>query len=234
MKILIKKTDGLIVPKTATELSAGYDITAMSDPIVHGIDGAPDEEDVKKKVWLAIDYIEYKTGVFIAPQQDYEQNNYHTYIFPRSSLSKYNLALANSVAVIDNDYRGEVGFRFKYVWQPQDLSQTFVKVPLSDGGTDYTFEPNGFAVKINYDKIYKKGDKIGQFVASITHPVVFELVDDLNQTVRGSGGFGHSDGKEIVNQAPDLESEILKKFKSMNNVTPVGYEKKIKERETNQ
>jgi len=33
-------------------------------------------------------------------------------LFPRSSVSKYNLQLANSVGVIDSSYRGSIQFRF--------------------------------------------------------------------------------------------------------------------------
>ena len=36
----------------------------------------------------------------------------------------------------------------------------------------------------------KKGDRIAQLVIAETHPVEFELVDDLSTTDRGSGGFG--------------------------------------------
>jgi len=57
-------------------------------------------------------YIEYKTGLrFEIPE------GYDMLIFPRSSISNYDLMLANSVGVIDNKYRGEVLVRFKKVGQ---------------------------------------------------------------------------------------------------------------------
>ena len=40
--------------------------------------------------------------------------------------------------------------------------------------------------------IIKDGDKIAQGVLAPVFKAVFELVDDLNETERGLGGFGHS------------------------------------------
>lgn len=53
--------------------------------------------------------IEYKTGLaFEIPE------GHVGLIFPRSSISNQTtLSLANSVGVIDSDYRGEVSFRFR-------------------------------------------------------------------------------------------------------------------------
>jgi len=53
-------------------------------------------------------YIEYGTGLaFEIPP------GFCGLAFPRSSLSDYDLALSNSVGVIDSGYRGEVRFRFR-------------------------------------------------------------------------------------------------------------------------
>ena len=54
------------------------------------------------------DYIEYGTELAI------EIPDGHVgLLFPRSSISKMALTLANSVGVIDSNYRGEVKLRFK-------------------------------------------------------------------------------------------------------------------------
>lgn len=55
------------------------------------------------------DYIEYRTGLVCEIP-----NGYVGLLFPRSSISKYPLSLANSVGVLDSGYRGEITFRFKY------------------------------------------------------------------------------------------------------------------------
>lgn len=39
---------------------------------------------------------------------------YGGFIFPRSSITKRNLVLSNSVGVIDSGYRGEIKFKFNY------------------------------------------------------------------------------------------------------------------------
>lgn len=41
---------------------------------------------------------------------------------------------------------------------------------------------------------YEVGDRIGQIKIGITEPMEFEVVDELNETSRGEGGFG-STGK---------------------------------------
>jgi dUTP pyrophosphatase len=166
MKIYVKKIEGLTLPKKASEVSAGYDIIATSDPKIVG--------ESEGTLWKRIDYIEYETNLFIAP----EAMTFHTLIHPRSSVSKYNLVLSNSIGLIDNDYRGMVICRFKYIWQPEDL-----KYPFS----------TGILGNVNYNKIYKKGDTIAQLVFEPTVLVDFELVDDLTKTKRGEGGFGSTD-----------------------------------------
>lgn len=168
MKIYVKKVDGLTLPKRASEVAAGYDVVATSDPKIVG-------EKTDENTWERVDYIEYETNLHIAP----EAVTFHTLIHPRSSVSKYNLVLANSIGLIDNDYRGMVICRFKYIWQPQDFSFTSDERLLGS---------------INFEKIYKKGDTIAQLVLEPTVQAEWVVVDDLNQTKRGEGGFG-STGK---------------------------------------
>jgi dUTPase len=44
---------------------------------------------------------------------------------------------------------------------------------------------------INPNKIYKKGDKIAQFVPEFNFPAInFEEIQDLPDSNRASGGFG--------------------------------------------
>lgn len=92
MKIKIKKLcDEAKVPCYACNGDAGMDVHAVS-------------KEVKDK------YIEYGTGLaFEIPE------NYVCLIFPRSSLSKKDLVLANHVGVLDSGYRGELILRFKKV-----------------------------------------------------------------------------------------------------------------------
>lgn len=185
----------ITLPERGSEVAAGYDIVATSDPKIVG------EAGKFKDSWKRIDYIEYETNLFIAP----EAKTFHVLIHPRSSLSKYNLMLANSVGLVDNDYRGMVICRFKYIWQPSNL-----KVDPNNG-----FDIVG---EIDISKIYKKGDKIAQLVLEQTAMADWELVDDLTQTQRGEGGFGSTDktGKPLV----EVFEEEAKKFEAKKSEQP--------------
>jgi len=193
--IKVKNIEGkTVIPVAGSKLAAGYDMVVIDDPIIVG------EETVKEgeffPFYKRIDYIEYHTGLYIAPVNDaqYTHNNkevYHSLIHPRSSVRKYNLVLANSIGLVDNDYRGEILVCFKYIWQPEDYMVEFQQVEVSEGA--FKSEPTGNLLgRVNRDKIYKKGDKIAQLVADKTNPIEFLLVTDLEATERGEGGFGSS------------------------------------------
>ena len=217
MKIYVKKIEGVTLPQRGSELAAGYDIVATSDPKIVG-------EELEPLAWKRIDYIEYETNLFIAPSA----KSFHTLIHPRSSVSKYNLVLANSIGLIDNDYRGMVICRFKYQWQPED----FILKTYTDKEARITITCG----VLNKDKIYKKGDKIAQLVFEPTVQVDFELVDNLEETNRGSGGFGSTDGKTQlrVTEHKTSTSPLLEKFRGSAADIPkpaTNYESAIKERE---
>lgn len=91
MKVKIKLQEGVKAPEKAHKTDAGFDLFAF-------------EQNFKSDKG----YVEYETGVsFEIPE------GYVGLIFPRSSISNYNLILTNSVGVIDSSYRGTVKFRFK-------------------------------------------------------------------------------------------------------------------------
>ena len=87
----IKKVrEGAIIPKRATEGSAGMDLYAV-------LDG---EKTIDKGEILLV-----PTGIAI----ELPSSDFVAYIFARSGLAiKHGITLANSVGVIDSDYRGEV------------------------------------------------------------------------------------------------------------------------------
>lgn len=84
-----KLREDAVLPHYAKDGDAGMDLTAVSIEVTQA-------------------YIEYGTGLAL------EIPTGHVgLLFPRSSVSKYDLALANSVGVVDSGYRGEVKLRFK-------------------------------------------------------------------------------------------------------------------------
>ena len=87
VKIKVKKLHPkAVLPKMMTDGAVGFDLTATSV-----------EFDKERDVMI------YGTGLaFDIPK------GYGMFIFPRSSVYKLKTMMANSVAVIDQDYRGEV------------------------------------------------------------------------------------------------------------------------------
>jgi dUTPase len=221
MKIYVKQLDDkgnrieVKLPKQGSEVAAGYDVVATSEPKIVGNKVTPVGFETNEigNEWSSIDYIEYETNLFIAPAAQ----TFHTLIHPRSSVSKYNLVLANSIGLVDNDYRGMVICRFKYVWQPEDMWWG------GDGNTRKSI----FA-SVNMTKIYKKGDAIAQLVVEPTVMVEWVFADDLSNTARGTGGFGSTDSK--VKSGEQLAS-IVEKYKRAGGVpTPLPYSEQIKQR----
>ena len=86
-------------------------------------------------------------------------------LVPRSSIAKTNWFLANSMGIIDADYRGE-----------------WMMVLKTSNGVMYDALP--FAI----------GERCGQIYFEKVNDVEFEEVDELTDTIRGEGGFG-STGK---------------------------------------
>ena len=88
-------------------------------------------------------------------------------LFPRSSIVKTNNRLANCVGVIDSDYRGEITFIFDNI----DV--------LTDRLSNYTDS-------------YEARHAVGQLVILPFPKVEMEEVDELSETKRGTGGYGHT------------------------------------------
>ena len=104
---------------------------------------------------------------------------YPYYLYPRSSISKTPLILANSVGIIDRNYRGNIIASLKYV--------------ISD--------IKSFNQNLDYEEDYQlpryeigKGTRLVQICAPDLSPLSVRLVDSLDETSRGEGGFG-STGK---------------------------------------
>ncbi len=148
---------------------AGCDLIAYSDPVIVGETKTP-----KSKLYSSISYIEYDTNVTVAPE---DESQYFSLVYPRSSISKYNLSLANSVGVVDSGYRDTIKVRFRYLWQPKDLITT---------GDDN----KEFYIKIDKETIYKKGDKVAQLVWASHNKLYMEFTDTVPLSDRAYGGFG--------------------------------------------
>ena len=222
MKIQVLKNDTYQsvddLPKKGTDRATGFDVVVTSEPEIVG-------EKYDNGTYKRVDYIQYKTNLKLAVQKErtfsnigYNDLDFDILAFPRSSVSKYNLVLANCIGLIDADYRGEVLLRFKYIWQPEDYSI----------GKDKNIQGT-----VNYSKLYNKGDKVCQLKVTKVENVEFVLVYELDSTTRGEGGFGSTDtksneqSKQTMRNIADLYEKI-----SGNITTPSKkYVDSIKERE---
>ena len=124
LKAIISNDKNILPPSHLGDV--GFDLIAAEDPVMVTMT----QEGVGP--WSAferISYLEYDTGIKIQPPK-----GHFSLIFPRSSISNYDLIMANSVGVIDESYRGTLKVRFKLTYE--GVSK----------------------------RTYKKGDKIAQLV----------------------------------------------------------------------
>jgi dUTP pyrophosphatase len=144
MEIRFKK----LVPEAKTpfrthDVDAGFDLFAVS------INETPD-------------FIEYNTGIAVEIPEGYVG-----LIFPRSSVTKYDLMLKNGVGVIDASYRGELMCRFHDLLQNEHVSK----------------------------KRFEVGDRVAQIVFIEIPKITLVEAQELSDTERGDGGFGSTGSK---------------------------------------
>lgn len=171
MEVKFKKlSDKAVIPTKAHPTDAGFDMVAT---------GINETEN----------YLEYKTDIAIQLPK-----GYCALLFPRSSNSKKDLLLANSVGLVDEGYIGEIRFRFKRILMPV-LVDTMIAPPTGDVLKDAqnTRKVPGLAYRDDF--IYKEGDKIGQLVIMPIPEITLVETDELTETDRGEGGFGSTDSK---------------------------------------
>ena len=125
--------------------------------------------------------------------------------------------LANCIGLIDADYRGEVLLRFKYIFQPED----------------YIILDNQIIGNVNPTKIYSIGDKICQLKVTKVENVEFILVDELDATDRGDGGFGSTDVPKPTTSAATGKSieDLIKQKEGYFQANAQKYSDMIKERD---
>jgi dUTP pyrophosphatase len=129
----------------ATEQAAGVDLRACID---EPITISPHQ------------IVKIPTGIAIAADgENYAEMPFCYLLFGRSGLGvKHGITLANSVGVIDADYRGEI-----VVGLINHSDEAFTINPL---------------------------DRVAQLVMMPINIMSFNFVSELNETNRGSGGFG--------------------------------------------
>ena len=145
MGIKIKKLHpDAVIPTKAHPSDAAYDLTAVSRTFdEHG-------------------NVVYGFGFALEIPEGYAG-----FIYPRSSICKYDLALTNCVGIVDCSYRGEIYAKFKPAFR-------FDK-------------DDGIAEGCCF---YNPGDRVAQLIIRKVESVDFTVADTLSDTDRGTGGYG--------------------------------------------
>lgn len=169
-----------VVPSYSHHGDVGMDMTAIAV-----------EYDEEKDLYI------YHTGLAFA--SDY---NIGQFLFCRSSNCKTDCYLTNGVGIADSAiYRGEIQFRFKLrdsinTIINNEALKAIMKLPLNATFEEVkdTYHNVAENVKERARKLefapYNLGDRVGQMVFMRYEDVSIEVADELNETVRGEGGFG--------------------------------------------
>lgn len=175
-----------VVPSYAHDTDAGMDMVAISKTETE-------------------DYVEFDTGIAIELPVGYVG-----LLFPRSSNSKKDLLMCNSVGVVDVGYSNSIRFRFKKIVNPNKITIITTWVKKLFGIKSITSE-------LYYDaKEYNVGEKIGQLVIMPYPKVDLVEVEEFAPSDRGMDGFGSTDTaheKTEIAEAPVREEKKTKKTK---------------------
>ncbi len=130
---------GMPVPGKGHASDAGIDLTAMAYERKHGV----------------VFFFDAGISLQISP-------GFYVEVAPRSSIVKSEFIMANSLGVIDPDYRGRVFVPLRYVGKgsPDDACRALI------------------------------GKRIAQMLVRRYQPCRIEIVEKLDETLRGEGGFG--------------------------------------------
>lgn len=150
--------DGGVLPKQAHREDVGYDL-----------------------------YIVESTGKCYGPTEIFDTkistqppNGYHWEIFPRSSISKTGYMLANSIGLIDPNYRGTLQLALTKIWPEAPPLELPCKI----------------------------GQLVLRRTYHLDTVMAVARQEDLSTTARGGGGFGSTDYVEI-DDTPDYVQPYL-------------------------
>ena len=193
MLVHIKLDPGATLPRYAHATDAGADLTALRTYCVLG-NGTEHElrtyADCLAMQDQLVDCAKVKidTGVHAQPE-----DGYYLELVPNSRLAKLPFIYANSIGIIDPDYRGSIRVVLNTINRltPADLSN------------------------------FLPGCVVGQLIVRKRHHATFMQVDSLTDTERGNGGFG-STAKLPIREWLTLPAEKLCRAKKAQNAKQNG------------
>jgi len=161
IKLLDEKAE---VPTRAHDTDTGYDLKFI------GVDK------------IVGDVIFFKTGIAVAPP-----SGYYFDVVPRSSISKLPLEMANSIGIIDESYRGEILVPIRVTHPLMGQDETRNSFPQ---GIVRIFGARPSSMDAVSKQILMNQPKLCQMILRKREDVDFQVVQDLDQTLREDGGFG--------------------------------------------
>lgn len=169
LKIRFKKlTETATIPTRAHDTDAGFDLTTVSQ--CTDLDGN----------------MVYGTGISVEIPKGYVG-----LVFPRSSISKKQLSLSNSVGVIDAGYRGEIMAKFRNEVKLVTFQKLLSRIKCLLNPAKAMSEKGVFVTNnIDCNVIYHTGDRIAQLIIMRLPSVEFEEVEELSESDRGEEGYG--------------------------------------------
>lgn len=164
-----------IIPTYGSEDAACFDLYAIEDMFIF-----PQQT------------VAVGTGLSFEVSKGYEMQ-----IRPRSGISlKTPLRMANSPGTVDADYRGEVKVLLWNSSQMFGLGETYA-FGLDGKTKRHTSTPErqklGFKHGLPMNTVFVgKGERIAQAIIKKIEKTEFVVVEDVSETIRGEGGFGHT------------------------------------------
>jgi len=145
-----------VIPTKANKDAEGYDLTVVA------VDKIISEKCIM-----------FDTGIAVQPPP-----GYHTRVVPRSSFGKSIYVMANSIGIIDRDYRGSIKICVKQVEDDEMIPIHLVSQCASIKSY------NDIRTKL------KPPFKAFQLLVEKSIPSRLVEVENLDDTKRGDGGFG--------------------------------------------
>ena len=151
------------------------------------------------------DFYEFHTGIYCEFPE-----NVGAYLMPRSSNRKTEAYLCNSCGLIDEGYRGELIFCYKNrtSYEVRCMLEEWKHMKSLTEGITFDSEKNigetVSQIKSRGAEPFKKpdpmdfcpfkiGDKVGQLVIFEAKRAKLTEVDELSDSERNTGGFGHTE-----------------------------------------
>lgn len=133
-----------------------------------------------------------RTGVRMALPEGYEVQ-----VRPKSGLAlKSRITVLNTPGTVDSGYRDEIGV---ILWRPLNFDDVhkIVTSAVKQALKEYDQKKNLDDINIDFTNPlepyhFEKGDKIAQIVFAQYASPKFITVDNLPESERGTGGFGHT------------------------------------------